>query len=255
LETVFHLGACSRITESDWGYLLQNNVAYSQSLWRWCARHGCPFYYASGAATYGDGSRDFVDRTPPDLLEPLNPYGRGKNDFDRWVLAEVDRGGPAPPAWSVLKFFNVYGPREAHKGNMASVVHHAARQARESEEVRLFESNDPSYPDGGQRRDFIFVGDRLDHLLWLSGHPHVSGIFKSGTGTSRTFEDLARAVFVALGWESAIRYVAMPEALGRQYQNFTQADMSKLRSAGFEKGPTPLEEGVRRTIGCGEAAN
>ncbi len=253
VEAVFHLGACSRTTETDWNYLSRNNVGYSQEVWEWCAEAGCPFYYASSAATYGDGSLGFDDRIPPAELEPLNLYGKSKNDFDCWVLEEVERGGPAPPAWAGLKFFNVYGPREAHKGGMASVVWQARRQILESGVVKLFKSNDPAYPDGGQRRDFVFVEDCIDHLLWLWGHPEVNGLFNSGSGVARTFDDLARAVFADMGREPRIRYIDMPAELRRQYQNFTQADMSKLRGEGYSGPATPLEEGVRRSL-TGDAA-
>lgn len=248
LRAVFHLGACSSTTEMDWGYLTRNNIEYTQAIWAWCAEAGRPLYYASSASTYGDGTRGFDDRTPPEGLTPMHPYGRSKNDFDRWALAEVAAGRPAPPAWGGLKFFNVYGPREAHKGSMASVVWHARRQILESGEVRLFQSNDPKYPDGGQLRDFVFVGDCIDHMTWLWEHPGVSGIFNSGTGTARTFDDLAKSVFAAMGIEPRIRYIPMPEKLQAQYQNYTQADMSKLRAAGYDRPPTALEDGVRQSI-------
>jgi ADP-L-glycero-D-manno-heptose 6-epimerase len=248
LEVVFHLGACSSTTETDWDFLRRNNIEYSQRLWTWAARAGRPFYYASSAATYGDGSQGFDDRTPPEQLRPLNLYGKSKNDFDQWVLAEVARGGPVPPGWAGLKFFNVYGPREAHKQGMASVVWRAHGQILDTGEVALFKSNDPAYPDGGQKRDFVFVEDCLDHLLWLAAHPGVRGIFNSGTGTARTFADLARAVFAALGRPPRIRFIDMPAALSAQYQNYTQADISKLRAAGFGKPPTTLEDGVCRSI-------
>jgi ADP-L-glycero-D-manno-heptose 6-epimerase len=248
-DAVFHLGACSRTTETDWDYLRRNNVEYSQALWRWCAAAGKPLVYASSAATYGDGSQGFDDRTPPEALRPLNLYGRSKNDFDAWALAEVAAGRPAPAGWAGLKFFNVYGPGEAHKGGMASVVLHAHRQVRESGEVRLFRSTDPTIPDGGQRRDFVSVDDCIDHMLWLGANPAASGLFNSGTGSARTFADLARAVFAAVGRPPAIRYVDMPAALAGQYQNFTRADTSKLLAAGYPGAPTPLEDGVRRYVG------
>jgi ADP-L-glycero-D-manno-heptose 6-epimerase len=248
VEVVFHLGACSSTTETDWDFLTRNNIEYSQRLWTWCARSGRPFYYASSAATYGDGTTGFDDRTPPEQLRPLNLYGKSKNDFDRWVLEELARGNAAPPGWAGLKFFNVYGPREAHKQGMASVVWHAHRQVLGSGTVGLFKSNDRAYPDGGQKRDFVFVEDCIDHLLWLAANPAIRGIFNSGTGTARTFADLARAVFAALGREALIRFIDMPPTLSAQYQNYTQADMSKLRAAGFAKAPTTLEEGVRRSI-------
>jgi ADP-L-glycero-D-manno-heptose 6-epimerase len=248
IEVIFHLGACSSTTETDWDYLRTNNIEYSQRLWSWSARSGHPFYYASSAATYGDGSQGFDDRTPPERLRPLNLYGKSKNDFDGWVLEEAARGRAVPPGWAGLKFFNVYGPREAHKQSMASVVWRAHGQILATGEVALFKSNDPAYPDGGQRRDFVFVEDCLDHLLWLAAHPRVCGSFNSGTGAARTFAELARAVFAAMGRTPCIRYIDMPASLSPQYQNYTQADMSKLRAAGFAQPPTALEDGVRRSI-------
>jgi ADP-L-glycero-D-manno-heptose 6-epimerase len=254
VDAVFHLGACSSTTETDWSYLLRNNVEYTRRLWEWCAELELPFYYASSAATYGDGSQGFSDRTPPSDLRPLNLYGKSKNDFDLWALDEVAKGSPEPAGWAGLKFFNVYGPRERHKGKMASVVWHARRQILETGEVRLFRSNDPAYPDGGQLRDFVFVEDCIDHMLWLWGHPAATGVFNSGTGLARTFEDLALAVFAALEREPRIQFIDMPAELGKQYQNYTQADMSKLREAGCLKPATALEEGVRRTLSPENAA-
>ena len=248
LEAIFHLGACSSTTETNWDYLEKNNVGYSRRLWIWCAKNGCPFLYASSAATYGDGSHGFDDRIPPAELSPLNLYGRSKNDFDVWNCAEAAAGRPSPPLWAGLKFFNVYGPREFHKGRMASVVWQAYRQIAETAEVRLFRSNDPAIADGEQRRDFVFVRDCIDHMLWLWRHPEASGIYNSGTGTARTFFDLARAVFAALGREPAIRFIDMPTTLTSQYQNFTQADMTKLREAGYTCAPTTLEYGVLATV-------
>jgi ADP-L-glycero-D-manno-heptose 6-epimerase len=247
-EGVFHLGACSRTTETDWDFLAKNNIAYSQALWRWCARHHCLFLYASSAATYGDGSQGFDDRTPPAQLQPLNLYGKSKNVFDQWVLEEVAHGQPTPPSWAGLKFFNVYGSREAHKGPMASMVWHAYQQIVSTGEVALFRSTDVAYPDGGQRRDFVFVADCIAHLLWLWQHPHVCGLFNSGTGMARTFNDLILAVCDALECPPRIRYIEMPVVLRHQYQNFTQADMSKLRSAGFPQPPTSLEAGVQQSL-------
>jgi ADP-L-glycero-D-manno-heptose 6-epimerase len=248
LDAVFHLGACSSTTETDWSYLERNNVGYSQSLWHWCAANGCPLLYASSAATYGDGSAGFDDRTPPERLHPLNLYGKSKNDFDAWALAHVAAGNATPPGWAGLKFFNVYGPRELHKGGMASVVRHAYRQIAETGEMKLFRSTDPAYPDGGQRRDFVFVGDCIDHMLWLWRHPAASGVYNSGTGTARTFSDLVNAVFAALGRQPVVRFIDMPAGLAKQYQNFTEADTTKLRAAGCDHPPTTLEDGVRQTV-------
>jgi ADP-L-glycero-D-manno-heptose 6-epimerase len=253
IEVIYHLGACSDTTETDWEYLRRNNIEYTQRLWEWCANARRPFYYASSAATYGNGQRGFDDRTPPEKLEPLNLYGKSKNDFDAWALHEVAVGRPQPPGWAGLKFFNVFGPREIHKANMSSVVWKARAQILASGEVRLFQSNDPAYPDGGQTRDFVFVEDCLDHMLWLRQHTAVRGLFNSGTGTPRTFRDLVEAVFSAMGREPRIQYIPMPEDLSRQYQNFTKADMSKLRNAGYPAPPTTLEDGVRRCIAFADA--
>lgn len=247
-SAIFHLGACSSTTEMNWDYLLDVNVGYTQRLWTWCARAGRPFLYASSAATYGDGSAGFDDRVAPEKLQPLNPYGRSKNEFDRWALSEVGAGRPQPPLWAGFKFFNVYGPREAHKGKMASVVWQAFRQIHEGGEVRLFRSTDPAYPDGGQKRDFVFVEDCVDHMLWAWRTPGACAIYNSGTGQARTFLDLAHAVFAALGLPPAIRFIDMPAELVRQYQNFTQAEMTKIRSAGYDRPATSLEDGVRRTV-------
>ena len=248
LDAIFHLGACSRTTQEDWDYLLRNNIAYSQSMWQWCAKRGCPLIYASSAATYGNGSLGFDDRTRAERLRPLNLYGQSKNDFDAWVLNQLDNHRPTPTGWAGLKFFNVYGPRETHKQSMASVVWHTFRQIRAAGEMRLFRSNDPQLADGYQQRDFVYVGDCIDHMIWLWQHPSASGIYNSGTGTARTFLDLANAVFNELDCEPNIRFIDMPANLSGQYQNFTQADMSKLRSAGYDRAPTSLEAGVAATV-------
>ena len=247
-EAIFHLGACSSTTETNADYLERNNVGYTQALWKWCAAHGTPLVYASSAATYGDGSQGFDDATPPDRLKPLNLYGKSKNDFDRWALTELVADGPSPRGWAGLKFFNVYGPREQHKAGMASVVWQAYRQIQASGRVKLFRSTDPQYPDGGQLRDFVFVEDCIDHMLWLWKNPHASGIYNSGTGAARTFLDLALAVFASLGREPAIDFIDMPATLARQYQNYTQAKMERLRAAGYTATPTTLEAGVRRYV-------
>ncbi len=244
-DAVFHLGACSRTTETDWDFLWSNNVAYSQRLWEWCAQRRRPFYFASSAATYGNGSLGFDDRTPPERLSPLNLYGRSKNEFDAWALG---RGDESPPHWAGLKFFNVYGPNEAHKQRMASVVWQAYLQIVESGEVRLFRSNTPAVADGEQRRDFVFVRDCVDHVLWLWRHRAPNGLYNSGTGRARTFLDLARAVFSALRMPERIRFIDMPADVAGQYQNFTQADVNSLRVAGYEWPATSLEEGVAETI-------
>lgn len=246
VAAIIHFGACSDTTASDREYMFGNNVEYSQELWRWCARAGRPFIYASSAATYGDGSAGFDDEADPRALKPLNLYGETKQVFDLWALEQTE----APPRWAGLKYFNVYGPREAHKGRMASVAFHAFRQVRECGEVRLFESHRPGVAHGGQQRDFIFVEDAVAatlHFLDTPASSHApNGLYNVGTGTARTFEDLARAVFAALGREPRIVYVPMPEDLRERYQYFTQATTRKLRRAGFAGPFHSLEEGVRK---------
>jgi ADP-L-glycero-D-manno-heptose 6-epimerase len=248
-DAIFHLGACSSTTETDWNYLKRNNIEYSQRLWTWSARTARPFIYASSAATYGDGSRGFDDRLRPDELQPLNLYGRSKNDFDRWVLDQC-AGGKAsiPPTWAGLKFFNVYGPRERHKGRMASVVWQSYRQILETGRMRLFRSNDPQIADGEQKRDFVFVNDCVDHMLWLWKHGGPGNIYNSGTGAARTFLDLTKAVFSALGKAPNIEFIDMPKDVVSQYQNLTRADMSKLHAAGYSQPATPIEEGVAQYV-------
>ena len=247
-EAIFHLGACSSTTETNWDYLVENNIAYSQKIWNWCAARRRPMIYASSAATYGDGRKGFDDRTPPEQLTPLNLYGRSKNDFDRWAIEQVAAGRPVPPRWAGLKFFNVYGPHEEHKERMASVVWHARRQILDTGEMRLFRSNDPRIADGEQRRDFVFVSDCVEHMLWLWKSAVPNAIYNSGTGTARTFLDLTRAVFAALDREPRITFIDMPADVAGQYQNYTQADMTKLRQTGFDLPPTTLEDGVMTTI-------
>lgn len=243
-EAIFHLGACSSTTETNWDYLRENNLEYTQRLWTWCARNERPFIYASSAATYGDGSQGFDDRTPPTELTPLNFYGKSKNDFDIWALEQK----LAPPRWAGLKFFNVYGPRESHKGRMASVVFQTYRQIQATGGMKLFRSTDPKYADGGQLRDFVFVDDCVDHLLWLWKNSHPGGVYNSGTGQARSFHDLAKAVFDSLGLPPNISFVDMPADLAKQYQNFTQAETTKLRGVGCTVPPTSLEDGVRKTV-------
>jgi ADP-L-glycero-D-manno-heptose 6-epimerase len=247
-DRIFHLGACSSTTETNWNYLFANNIEYTQKLWNWCAKNGVPFVYASSAATYGNGSRGFDDQTHPQDLVPLNLYGKSKNDFDVWALAEAESGRPQPPKWAGLKFFNVYGPRESHKGRMASVVWQAYRQIRETGRMKLFKSSDPAYPDGGQTRDFVFVFDVIDHMLWHATSKGPSGIYNSGTGEPQTFRELVESTFDAMGLPVEIDYIPMPTDLIGKYQNFTQATMSKLRSAGYAWKSTSLRNGVGHTI-------
>lgn len=247
LKGIFHLGAISATTETDGDLVARNNIALSQHLWDWCADHEVPFVYASSAATYGDGAQGFDDDMHPDALaklRPLNLYGWSKLVFDRRVAQMLALGHKAPPQWAGLRFFNVYGPNEHHKGRMASVVAHKFAQIAKGEPATLFASNDPEYPDGGQMRDFVHVQDCVEVMTWLSANPAVSGLFNVGSGTARTFVDLVTAIYGALGRNADIRFVPMPEDLHDKYQNFTEARLDRLREAGFTRPATTLEAGV-----------
>lgn len=251
LSAVFHLGAISSTTETDEDKLRRTNVELSQALWHFCARARLPLIYASSAATYGDGAEGFDDRFDLDYLralEPLNPYGRSKNAFDIWAAGQIEAGGPRPPQWAGLKFFNVYGPNEYHKGPQASVVWHLFRQLQKGERVRLFQSHNPDYPDGGQLRDFVWVGDCVAVMLWLLEHPKAGGLLNVGSGRARSFNDLAAALFAALGREAKIDYVPTPENIRARYQYFTEAKMERLRQIGYPRAFVSLEEGVARYV-------
>lgn len=240
-KVVFHIGACSTTTETDADYLADNNYRYTRELCEWSLKHGARFIYASSGATYGDGSLGYSDEdavTP--TLHPLNMYGFSKHMFDMWALKnglfDLIAG---------IKYFNVYGPHEAHKGDMRSVVHKAYEQIRDTGEVRLFKSYKPEYKDGEQVRDFVYVKDAVDVTLWFWDNPKRSGLFNCGTGQARTWKDLVTAVFAAMGKEPNIVYIDMPGSLRKQYQYHTEADMAKLRKAGYEKPFTSLEDGIR----------
>jgi ADP-L-glycero-D-manno-heptose 6-epimerase len=241
IRRVFHLGARTDTTEFDYSVHQRLNVEYSQRIWDYCADRSIDLVYASSAATYGDGLQGYSDdHSSIDSLQPLNPYGVSKNEFDKWVL----RREKAPPRWYGLKFFNVYGPNEYHKGRMASVIFHSFNQIRERGYVELFRSHRPDFADGGQLRDFVYVKDVVAVCDWLSLQRPDSGIYNLGTGKARSFEDLARAVFSALGLRSDIRYIDMPGDIRDKYQYFTEAGMGKLRSAGYDASFHTLEEGV-----------
>jgi ADP-L-glycero-D-manno-heptose 6-epimerase len=248
VEAIIHQGACSDTTLRDRDYVIAVNTDYTRMLWQWCTRMGKPFVYASSAATYGDGLQGYDDRADPRTLRPLNLYGESKQLFDLWALEQ----GRTPPRWAGLKYFNVYGPREGHKGRMASVAFHAYQQIRESGRVRLFQSHKTGYADGGQRRDFVYVGDAVEATLHLLETPvsaeAPNGLYNVGTGQARTFTDLARAVFAALGRDPVIEYIPMPEDLRDRYQYFTQARIDKLRQSGFTRPFLPIEEGVRNYV-------
>lgn len=248
IDTVFHLGAISSTTETDGDLIAATNFTLSLRLWEWCARSETRFIYASSAATYGDGSAGFDDGgTPVALarLRPLNAYGWSKHLFDRRVARLLEQDAARPPQWAGLKFFNVYGPNEYHKGAMKSVVAQIYPRAIKGEAARLFRSHRSDVPDGGQKRDFVYVRDCVDMMLWLYDNPGVSGLFNVGSGTARSFADLAAAVFRALGQEPRIDYVDKPVEIRDRYQYFTEARMERLRAAGYARPMTSLEEGVR----------
>lgn len=247
IDAVYHLGAISSTTETDVDRILRTNFALSLDLWNWCALQGKRLFYASSAATYGDGSQGFDDDGTIDGLadlRPLNPYGWSKHLFDRRVARLVAEEYPEPPQWAGFKFFNVYGPNEYHKGDQRSVVEQIYRQAEAGQPARLFRSHRQDIADGGQKRDFVWVGDCTGVLTWFFENPEVSGLFNLGTGEARSFDELARAVFAARGETPNIEFVDTPESLRDRYQYFTQAEMDRLREAGYEVPFTSLEEGV-----------
>ncbi len=247
VRAVIHMGAISTTTESDVDLIIRSNFTLSQHLWNFCARCDIPFIYASSAATYGDGSLGFKDDDSPEYLNalrPLNPYGWSKALFDRWVARQLLCNRRAPSQHVGLKFFNVYGPNEYHKGGQMSVVAHIFPDALANRHVKLFKSYNPRYEDGFQMRDFVWVGDIASVVLWMLEHPEVNGLFNVGSGAARAFHDLASATWHALDKEPQISYVEMPESLRDKYQYFTQADISKLRAAGYDKPMTSLEVGI-----------
>lgn len=238
--TVFHLGACSSTTETNWEFLKDNNYLYTRELCNWCLENNFRFIYASSAATYGDGSLGYSDDdavTP--ALQPLNLYGKSKQVFD----VEALKSGLLHKIVG-LKYFNVYGPREDHKDDMRSVVNKAYGQIRETGKLKLFRSHRVNYGDGEQDRDFVYIKDAVDVTLYFHDHHEVSGIFNCGTGTSRTWLDLGKAVFKAMSREEKIIFIDMPEEIRDKYQYHTQADISKLRSAGYDKPFTSIENGA-----------
>ena len=251
-KTVFHLGAISSTTERDPVALLDNNVTLSTDLWRWCAAQNARFIYASSAATYGDGDNGYDDDASIDALaklRPLNPYAWSKHLMDRRVARLLESGGIAPAQSVGLKFFNVYGPNEYHKGGQSSVVHHAWSQITDGGSVRLFRSHRDGIDDGHQARDFVHVDDCVAVMLWLMDNPSVSGLFNVGTGKARTFLDLANAVFSAMGVEPNIEFIDTPAAIRDRYQYFTEAPLERLRAAGFDGEFLGLEDGVGRYVG------
>jgi len=265
-DFVFHLGARTDTTEFDYSVHEKWNVEYSKNIWTYCSEKNVPLIYASSAATYGSGEHGYKD--DHDIigeLKPLNPYGVSKNEFDKWAI-EQDK---QPPFWAGLKFFNVYGPNEYHKGRMASVMLHSFKQIKETGKVKLFRSHKPEYKDGEQLRDFIHVDDVAAIMFWMMEEVNLqtsnekrgfensfmshasrlkSGIYNVGTGKARTFIDLVTAIFHSLDLQPDIEFIDTPEDIREKYQYFTQADMSKLHSAGYEKGFSTLEDGVKSYV-------
>jgi len=242
VSAIVHMGACSSTTERDADYLWNNNYLYTKTLAEWSLQRGIRFIYASSAATYGDGTQGFSDdHSKINILKPINMYGYSKQLFDLWALKNHVENKIAG-----IKFFNVFGPNEYHKADMTSVIFKAFHQIKETGKVRLFKSYLPKYPDGGQLRDFVYVKDCLNVMWWLFNNPAANGIFNLGTGKARTWNDLIKAVFAAMGIKTNIEYIEMPESLRNQYQYFTEAQMSKLKkAAGCPVVFSPLEDSVR----------
>lgn len=249
VTAIIHMGAISATTERDFNKLVTDNIHYSQNLWNWCAANKVPFFYASSAATYGDGDQGYDDASIENL-RPLNGYGYSKHFFDQWVLRQVANKQATPPAWAGFKFFNVYGPNEYHKERMASVAFHSFNQFKETGTVKLFKSHKQGYEDGMQLRDFVYVKDAaavVVHFLQgaLEGKPSSNGIYNIGTGKARAFKDLATNVMTSMGKAPHITYIDMPDDLQGRYQYFTEANMAKLRATGYVNAFYSLEEGVK----------
>lgn len=241
VDFIVHLGARTDTTEFDWNVFVELNVNYTEQLWTLCTEYQIPLVYASSAATYGGGELGYNDSH--DIVEklvPLNPYGRSKNEIDKWILKQTK----CPPFWAGLKFFNVYGPNEYHKGRMASVILHSFHQIQDSGEVKLFRSHRPDFKDGQQLRDFIYVKDIASVILFLIEKRPESGLYNLGTGHARSFYDLAANTFKAMGKEVNIKFIDTPLDIRDKYQYFTEANMEKLRKAGYNKPFTSLEDGV-----------
>ena len=241
VEFIFHIGARTDTTEFDWQVFQKLNLEYSQKVWKACVEYNIPLVYASSAATYGMGELGYNDdHGIIPKLKPLNPYGESKNLFDLWVLEQKEK----PVFWTGLKFFNVYGPNEYHKGRMASVIWHAFNQIKEKDRMKLFRSHHPDYKDGEQKRDFIYIKDLVEVCYFLMNQRKDSGIYNLGTGCARTFLDLSNAVFKAMDKKATIDFIDTPVDIRDKYQYFTEANMEKLRSIGYSKPFHSLEEGV-----------
>jgi ADP-L-glycero-D-manno-heptose 6-epimerase len=251
VEVVFHLGAISATTATDGDLVWATNVTFSQRLWQWCTSHRVRLIYASSAATYGNGEQGFRDDGSLEFLRSLRPrnlYGWSKHAFDLWVARQIETGAPRPPQWAGMKFFNVFGPNEYHKKGMISVVKVLYDEVMQGQKPRLFRSDRPDVADGEQRRDFVWAEDVVAVLLWLLETPNAEGLFNVGTGQARTYLDVVNAIGAALGKPLEVEFIPMPEKLKGQYQYFTQAEMDRLRNAGYQRPFTTLEEGVRRYV-------
>ena len=238
---VFHMGACSATTERDFDFLYNNNFRFTKELWKFCTDEKIAFYYASSAATYGDGACGFDDKTDISVLRPLNGYGYSKQLFDLWVEKQIT----APAQHCGFKFFNVYGPNEYYKGSMASVIFHSFNKISETGQMELFKSYKEGYEDGMQLRDFVYVKDLCKVMIFMMKHPDINGRFNLGTGKARSFYDLCANTFAAMGLTANIKFIDMPESLRPKYQYFTKADMSKLRSVGYDEPFYSLEDGIK----------
>jgi len=241
VDFIFHLGARTDTTEFDYSVHQRLNVEYSQKMWNYCAMHNIPLVYASSAATYGEGELGYDDSHDIiEQLQPLNPYGISKNEFDKWVLHQDCH----PPFWAGLKFFDVYGPNEYHKARMASVIFHSYNQIKQNGTVKLFRSHKEGYEDGEQLRDFVYVKDVIAVCYWLMEHQPASAIYNLGTGQARSFNDLVKSTFAGLDMQPSIEYIDMPADIRDKYQYFTEANMDKLRKAGYKDEFYSLEKGV-----------
>jgi ADP-L-glycero-D-manno-heptose 6-epimerase len=242
VDIIFHIGARTDTTEFNTKIFDELNVHYTQEIWKACVQFSIPLVYASSAATYGLGEHGYDDRHDIiDQLSPLNPYGHSKNDVDKWILSQTER----PPFWAGLKFFNVYGPNEYHKGRMASVIFHAFNQIKEKGSMKLFRSHNANFEDGCQLRDFVYVKDVVDVCLFLMEDQPTSGIYNLGSGKARTFLDLAKNTFSSLGKPESIEFIDTPEDIRDKYQYFTEANMSKLIESGYTQKFHTLEEGIK----------
>ncbi len=244
IQFIFHIGARTDTTEFNYSVFEKLNLNYSKMIWNKCCEYGIPLIYASSAATYGMGEKGFDDNLSPDVLKPLNPYGISKNEFDKWALKQIEK----PFFWAGFKFFNVFGPGEYHKKRMASVIFHAFNQISKSGKLQLFKSHNPQYKNGEQKRDFIYVDDVTEVLIFFMEQRKVSGIYNLGTGKSRSFYELAQAIFKAMNVPENIEYIDTPLDIRDKYQYFTEAKIDKLRKVGCNHNFKSIEEAVNEYI-------